>query len=85
MAKAIADQYGCEMIEVLTGFKYIGNTILNLEVQGKAEDVVFAFEESCGFLKGTYVRDRDAQVACMLACELAAACKLDGINLHEKN
>lgn len=84
MVLEIARQYGCENIDVLTGFKYIGSTILNLEQQGRADEVVFAFEESCGFLKGTYARDKDAQVACMLVVELAAACKLDGMNLAEK-
>ncbi len=84
MVREIARQYGCETVDVLTGFKYIGSTILSLEQQGRAHEVVFAFEESCGFLKGTYARDKDAQVACMLACELAAACKLDGLNVVEK-
>ncbi len=84
MVKAVAAQYGCENIDVLTGFKYIGSTILNLEQQHHEDQVVFAFEESCGFLKGTYVRDKDAQVASMLVAELAASCKLDGMNLAEK-
>lgn len=84
MVLEIARQYGCENIDVLTGFKYIGSTILGLEQQGREHEVVFAFEESCGFLKGTYARDKDAQVACMLVCELAAACKLDGMDLGEK-
>lgn len=84
MVRAIGDQYGCETVDVLTGFKYIGSTILELEQQGRAEEAVFAFEESCGFLKGSYVRDKDAQVACMLICELAAACKLEGMDLAEK-
>lgn len=84
MVRAIAAQYGCQNIDVLTGFKYIGSTILGLEQQGRENEVVFAFEESCGFLKGTYARDKDAQVACMLVAELAAACKLDGMNLAEK-
>lgn len=84
MVLAIARQYGCENIDVLTGFKYIGSTILGLEQQGREDEVVFAFEESCGFLKGTYARDKDAQVACMLVAELAAACKLDGMSLAEK-
>ena len=84
MVVEIAKQYGCENVDVLTGFKYIGSTILELERQGREGDVVFAFEESCGFLKGTYARDKDAQVACMLVCELAASCKLAGMNLVEK-
>ena len=84
MVVKIANQYGCENIDVLTGFKYIGSTILELERQGREDEVVFAFEESCGFLKGTYARDKDAQVACMLVCELAASCKLVGMDLTEK-
>ena len=84
MVRNIASRYGCQTIDVLTGFKYIGSAILELERQGKAAQEVFAFEESCGFLKGTYVRDKDAQVACMLAVELAAACKLEGISLKDK-
>ncbi len=84
MVYAIAGEYGCETIDVLTGFKYIGSTILELEQQGREDEVVFAYEESCGFLKGTYARDKDAQVAAMLAAELAAVCKLEGMNLSEK-
>lgn len=84
MVRAVAAQYGCEAIDVLTGFKYIGSTILELEQQGREQEVVFAFEESCGFLKGTYARDKDAQVACMLVCELAAESKLAGVNLSER-
>lgn len=84
MVVEIAKQYGCENIDVLTGFKYIGSTILELEQQGRENEVVFAFEESCGFLKGTYARDKDAQVACTLVCELAAECKQTGTNLLEQ-
>ena len=84
MVKKIAAQYGCENIDVLTGFKYIGSTILGLEQKGREKEVVFAFEESCGFLKGSYARDKDAQIACILVCALTAACKLDGITLIEK-
>lgn len=84
MVKNIAGAYGCENMDVLTGFKYIGSTILGLEQQGREGDVVFAFEESCGFLKGTYARDKDAQIACVLVVALAAACKLEGISITEK-
>ena len=84
MVKAVAARYGCENIDVLTGFKYIGSTILGLEQQGRENEVVFAFEESCGFLKGTYARDKDAQVACMLVAEYAAVCKLEGMSIAEK-
>lgn len=84
MVRAVAGAYGCETVDVLTGFKYIGSTILSLEKEGREKEVVFAFEESCGFLKGSYVRDKDAQVACMLASELTAVCKRQGISLAEK-
>lgn len=84
MVKNVAAAYGCENIDVLTGFKYIGSTILGLEEQGREKEVVFAFEESCGFLKGTYARDKDAQIACVLVAALAAACKKEGISLDEK-
>ena len=83
MVLEIAKRYGCENIDVLTGFKYIGSTILGLEQQGKENEVVFAFEESCGFLKGTYARDKDAQIACVLVAALGASCKLEGVNLIE--
>lgn len=84
MVLDIAKKYGCENVDVLTGFKYIGSAILQLEQEGREQEVVFAFEESCGFLKGTYARDKDAQVACMLVCELAALCRRGGINLTER-
>ena len=84
MVKNIAATYGCENIDVLTGFKYIGSTILGLEQQGREKEVVFAFEESCGFLKGTYARDKDAQIACVLVVALAAACKVEGLGILEK-
>ena len=84
MVCAVAGAYGCQTVDVLTGFKYIGSTILALEKEGREKEVVFAFEESCGFLKGCYVRDKDAQVACMLASELAAVCKRQGISLSDK-
>lgn len=84
MVNEIAKNYGCQVIDVLTGFKYIGSTILALEKKGMREDVVFSYEESCGYLKGTYARDKDAQIASVMVCALAAACKLDGITLYEK-
>lgn len=84
MAKAIADAYGCEMRDVLTGFKYIGETILHLEQAGEAERFVFGFEESSGFLAGTHARDKDAVVAAMLLCELAADARTRGLTLLEE-
>jgi phosphoglucomutase len=66
------------MKAVLTGFKYIGGEILALEQDGQEDKFIFGFEESCGYLKGTYARDKDAVVASMLVCELAANLKLQG-------
>ena len=79
--KAICDKYSCEMRDVLTGFKYIGEVILGLEQQGEEGRFVFGFEESCGYLSGTYVRDKDAVVASMLICEMAAFYKKQGKSL----
>ena len=78
LADRIAANYGVEMKAVLTGFKYIGGEILALEEIGEEKRFVFGFEESCGYLKGTYARDKDAVVASMLVCELAAYCRLQG-------
>ena len=74
----IAKAYGVTMKSVLTGFKYIGGEILELEQKGEQDKFIFGFEESCGYLKGTYARDKDAVVASMLVCELAAALKKEG-------
>ncbi len=78
LADKIAAHYGVEMKAVLTGFKYIGGEILELESCGEENRFMFGFEESCGYLKGTYARDKDAVVASMLVCELAASLKLKG-------
>ena len=81
LAVRIAEHYGVEMKAVLTGFKYIGGEILELEQKGEEHKYIFGFEESCGYLKGTYARDKDAVVASMLVCEMAAALKLQGKNI----
>lgn len=78
MADRVAAHYGVEMKAVLTGFKYIGGEILELENKGEQNKFVFGFEESCGYLKGTYARDKDAVVASMLVCEMAASFKKQG-------
>ncbi len=72
LATRIAEKYGCEMREVLTGFKYIGEQIGELETAGHPERYQFGFEESYGYLAGTHARDKDAVVASMLICEMAA-------------
>jgi len=81
LADRIAQNYGVEMRQVLTGFKYIGGEILELENKGQEHKYIFGFEESCGYLKGTYARDKDAVVASMLVCELAASLKNQGKNI----
>ncbi len=78
LADRIAGHYGVEMKAVLTGFKYIGGEILELENRGQEDKFIFGFEESCGYLKGTYARDKDAVVASMLVCEMASALKVEG-------
>ena len=78
MADRIAASYGVDMKAVLTGFKYIGGEILELEQVHEEYKYVFGFEESCGYLKGTYARDKDAVVASMLVCEAAAYYKKQG-------
>ena len=78
LADRIAQSYGVTMKTVLTGFKYIGGEILSLENLGQQNKFVFGFEESCGYLKGTYARDKDAVVASMLVCEMAASLKMQG-------
>lgn len=78
LTDSIAAHYGVITKAVLTGFKYIGGEILKLEEVGKENSFLFGFEESCGYLKGTYARDKDAVVASMLICELTADLKLHG-------
>ena len=78
LADRVAARYGVAMKAVLTGFKYIGGEILELERKGEENKFVFGFEESCGYLKGTYARDKDAVVASMLVCEMAASLKKEG-------
>ena len=77
----ICQKYNCELKKVLTGFKYIGEVILKLEEKNEKERYVFGFEESYGYLAGTYVRDKDAVVASMLICEMAAYYRKQGKTL----
>ena len=81
MIPRICADYGCELRNVLTGFKYIGEQILGLERAGEADRFVFGFEESYGYLAGTYVRDKDAVVTSMLICEMAAYYRRQGKSL----
>lgn len=79
----ICEKYGCELKVVLTGFKYIGEQILLLEQKNQQDRYVFGFEESYGYLAGTYVRDKDAVVASMLICEMAAYYRQQGLGLDD--
>ena len=83
MAKAISDDYHVKCIEVLTGFKYIGEQIKWFEESG-SNNYVFGLEESYGCLAGTHARDKDAVVAVMCLCEAAAWCKKNGITLWDQ-
>lgn len=80
--RAICDAYGVEMKEVLTGFKFIGEQIKNFEETGE-HTYVFGFEESYGCLAGTYARDKDAVVASLLICEMAAYYKKQGMTAYD--
>jgi phosphoglucomutase len=71
LAFEIAKAYGVEVREVLTGFKYIGEAIGGLEQHGEENRFIFGFEESCGYLAGTHVRDKDGVMAAMLVAEMA--------------
>lgn len=82
MADAIADYYGIELVEVLTGFKFIGQKILEMEKTGKGT-YLFGMEESYGCLTGTYARDKDAVVASMALCEAAAYYKTNNMTLWD--
>lgn len=82
MGQAVADRYGVELIEVLTGFKYIGEKIKEFEESG-SNTYLFGFEESYGCLIGTHARDKDAIVATMSVCEVAAYYKSKGITLYD--
>lgn len=77
----IGREYGVKIIDVLTGFKFIGEQIGILEKDGKEDSYVFGFEESYGYLSGSYVRDKDAVNASMLICEMAAYYRSKGITL----
>ena len=81
LGNRIAEKYGCELRKVLTGFKYIGEIIGWLEADGEKERFIMGYEESYGYLCGTYARDKDAVVASMMICEMAAYYKKQGKSL----
>lgn len=81
LIEVIAESYGCTVCNLLTGFKYIGELVTNLEAKGEADRYIIGMEESYGYLAGTHARDKDAVVASMLICEMAAHYKLKGMTL----
>ena len=83
MIRAVADSFGVETVDVLTGFKFIGEKIKEFEAEGKFDKFLFGLEESYGYLKGSYARDKDAVVASMLVTELAADLKMQGKTLYD--
>ena len=84
LADAVAKHYGVEMRSVLTGFKWIGDQIARLESAGEVDRFIFGFEESYGYLAGPYVRDKDAIIASMLICEMAAYYRSIGSSIKER-
>lgn len=84
MGEQIASHYGLRTINVLTGFKFIGEQIGKLEQENKAESYVFGFEESYGYLTGSYVRDKDGVVGSYMICEMFSYYATKGISLLDK-
>lgn len=84
MAEQIANHYGLKTINVLTGFKFIGEQIGKLEAEGREDSYIFGFEESYGYLTGAYVRDKDGVDAAYMICEMFSYYKTRGISLLEK-
>jgi phosphoglucomutase len=83
LAEAVCKKYGVELAEVFTGFKYIGEMVSALEKKGEEDRFIFGFEESCGYLCGSDVRDKDGVLACMLVCEMARWHKANGETLPQ--
>lgn len=81
LLKKIVADYGGSVVDLLTGFKYIGEYITKMEKEGNISNFVIGFEESCGYLVGTHVRDKDAVVTCMLIAEMASFYKKKGLTL----
>ena len=84
LANAVAEHYGVELRETLTGFKWIGDQIAQLEAAGEVDRFIFGFEESYGYLAGPYVRDKDAVIGSMLICELAAYYRSIGSSIKQR-
>ena len=84
LANAVAEHYGIELRETLTGFKWIGDQIAQLEAAGEVDRFIFGFEESYGYLAGPYVRDKDAVIGSMLICEMAAYYRSIGSSIKQR-
>lgn len=84
LAEKIAEHYGVQTINLLTGFKFIGEQIGYLEAAGRASDYICGFEESYSYLTGSYVRDKDAVNAAFMICEMFAFYRIRGISLIQK-
>ena len=84
LADAVATNYGVELRNVLTGFKWIGDQIAQLEAAGEVDRFIFGFEESYGYLAGPYVRDKDAVIGSMLICEMAAYYRSIGSSIKQR-
>ena len=84
LADKVAETYGIDLRHTLTGFKWIGDQIAKLEEKGEESRFIFGFEESYGYLAGSYVRDKDAIVASMLICEMAAYYRSIGSSIKER-
>lgn len=84
LADKVAAHYGVELRHVLTGFKWIGDQIARLEKDGEEDRFIFGFEESYGYLAGSYVRDKDAVIASMLICEMAAYYRSIGSSIKQR-
>ena len=84
LANAVAEHYGVELRETLTGFKWIGDQIAQLEATGEVDRFIFGFEESYGYLAGPYVRDKDAVIGSMLICEMAAYYRSIGSSIKQR-
>ena len=84
LADKVAEHYGVECRNVLTGFKWIGDQIAKLEAAGQVDRFIFGFEESYGYLAGPYVRDKDAIIGSMLICEMAAYYRAKGSSIKEE-
>ena len=84
LAEKIAENYGVELRQTLTGFKWIGDQIAQLEAAGEVDRFIFGFEESYGYLAGPYVRDKDAIIGSMLICEMAAYYRSIGSSIKQR-